>query len=438
VCPVCALCPVEFRRALRNGPFWGREFSRWLQHSEIWGVVMGQLGVVLETRREFWRAIARGLSTQDAAVGAGVSKSAGKRWFKEAGGMCPISLAAPSSRFLSFAEREEIAVGIAAKRGDKEIGRELGRHRSTVYRERCRNAPGRYPARYRAGVAQRQAELRARRPKPTKLELVDRLRETVQVMLNEKYSPEQISGRLIVDHPDDLEMRMSPETIYRSIYVQAAGELRKDLKTCLRTGRAVRKPRRRVGARKPSIPDKVMIADRPEILDPVDGLAFLGIWQGDLIIGKDGKSAIGTLVDTRTGYLMLLYLADNHRAETVRDAIIDAVRRMPTTMRRSLTWDQGVELAEHAQITFATDLQVYFCNPHSPWERPLNENTNGLVRQYYPKGTDLSVHSPADLETVETQLNSRPRKRHGFYSPAEVLAQLLSELDKQAGVATTD
>jgi IS30 family transposase len=400
---------------------------------------MGQLGVVLETRRVFWRAIARGLSTEDAAAVAGVAWGTGKRWFKEAGGMCPISLAAPSSRFLSFADREEIAVGIAAKLGDAQIALELGRHRSTIYRERQRNAPGRYPARYRAGVAQRKAELRARRPKPTKLELVDRLRETVQEMLNDKYSPEQISGRLIVDHPDDLEMRMSPETIYRSIYVQAAGELRKDLKTCLRTGRAVRKPRRRVDGRTGSkIVDMVMIADRPEILDPVDGLAFLGIWQGDLIIGKDGKSAIGTLVDTRTGYLMLLHLPDNHRAETVRDAIIDAIRRMPTAMRRSLTWDQGVELAKHAQITFATDLQVYFCNPHSPWERPLNENTNGLVRQYYPKGTDLSVHSREHLIGVETQLNTRPRKRHGFYSPAEVLAQLLSELDKQAGVATTD
>jgi transposase, IS30 family len=398
---------------------------------------MGQLGVVLETRRVFWRAIARGLSTEDAAVAAGVAHSTGKRWFGDAGGMCPISLAAPGSRFLSLAEREEIAVGIAAKLGDAQIAQRLGRDRSTIYRERLRNAPSRYPAEYRAGVAQRQCEIRARRPKPTKLELVDRLRETVQVMLGQHYSPEQISGRLIVDFPDDLEMRMSPETIYRSIYVQAAGELRKDLKTCLRTGRAVRKPRRRVGARKSSIPDKVMISDRPDILDPVNGKAFLGIWQGDLIIGKDGKSAIGTLVDTRTGYLMLLYLADNHRAETVRDAIIDAIRRMPEAMRRSLTWDQGIELAEHAKITFATDLQVYFCNPHSPWERPLNENTNGLVREYYPKGTDLSVHSREDLETVEAQMNSRPRKRHGFYSPAEVLAKLLSELQKTTGVATT-
>jgi transposase, IS30 family len=398
---------------------------------------MGQLGVVLETRRAFWRAIAQGLSTEDAAAVAGVAWGTGKRWFKDAGGMCPISLAAPGSRFLSFAEREEIAVGVAAKLSDAQIARELGRDRSTVYRERRRNAPGRYRERYRAGVAQRQCEIRARRPKPTKLELVDRLRETVQVMLGQHYSPEQISGRLIVDFPDDLEMRMSPETIYRSIYVQAAGELRKDLKTCLRTGRAVRKPRRRVGARKSSIPDKVMIADRPDILDPVNGKAFLGIWQGDLIIGKDGKSAIGTLVDTRTGYLMLLYLADNHRAETVRDAIIDAVRRMPEAMRRSLTWDQGIELAEHAKITFATDLLVYFCNPHAPWERPLNENTNGLVREYYPKGTDLSVHSREDLDAVEAQMNSRPRKRHGFYSPAEVLAELLSDLQKTTGVATT-
>jgi IS30 family transposase len=398
---------------------------------------MGQLGVLLATRREFWRLIAKGLPTEDAAVGAGVSKSAGQRWFNDAGGMSPIELAEPSGRFLSFVEREEIAVGVARGLSDAQIGVQLDRHRSTIGRERRRNAPARYPHRYRAGVAQHRAERRARRPKPTRLELVPALRPAVQRMLDDNYSPQQISGRLIVEYPDDLEMRLSHETIYRSIYVQAAGELRRDLKTCLRTGRAVRKPRRRVDGRSGAkIVDMVMIADRPFPTDD-QGRPLIGIWQGDLIIGLASRSAIGTLVDSRTGIVKLLHLPGDHRAETVRDAIITAVNDLPAALRRSLTWDQGVELARHAQITFATDLQVYFCNPHSPWERPANENINGLLRQYFPKGTDLSIHTPDVLQYVEDQLNRRPRKRHGYLTPAEVLAQLLCDPEQQTGVATT-
>jgi IS30 family transposase len=392
---------------------------------------------LLVVRRVFWAAIARGEPTEAAAVAAGVSDASGKRWFNEAGGMCPISLAEPSARYLSMPEREEIACGLAEGLSQREIARRLGRAPSTVSREVARNRPAHHPGKYRANVAQHKAERRARRPKPTKLELVPGLRAVVQEMLDQNHSPKQVAGRLVVDYPDDLEMRMSHETVYRSIYVQAAGELRRDLKTCLRTGRAVRKPRRRTDGRTGSkIVDMVMIGDRPVPTDSEDR-PLIGIWQGDLIIGKDSKSAIGTLVDSRTGFLKLLHLPDNHRAETVRDAIITAVNDMPAALRRSLTWDQGIELARHAEITVATDLPVFFCNPHSPWERPANENINGLLRQYFPKGTDLSAHSPHVLQLVEDQLNTRPRERHGFLTPAEVLAQLLCDPEQQTGVATT-
>jgi IS30 family transposase len=351
--------------------------------------------------------------------------------------MCPISLAEPGGRFLSLAEREEIACGLAAGLSCRVIARGLGRAVSTVTREVARNRPVRDPGTYRAHVAQHKAEVRARRPKPTKLELVPALRAVVQGMLNEQYSPRQVAGRLVVEFPDDLEMRMSHETVYRSIYLQAAGELRRDLKTCLRTGRAVRKPRRRTDGRGGSkIVDMVMIADRPAPTCS-DDKPLIGIWQGDLIIGLGSRSAIGTLVDSRTGFLKLLHLPSDHRAETVRDAIITAVSDLPAALRRSLTWDQGVELARHTEITITTGLPVFFCNPHSPWERPANENINGLLRQYFPKGSDLSVHSPETLQAVEDQLNRRPRQRHGFRTPAEVLAQLLCDPEQQAGVATT-
>jgi IS30 family transposase len=350
--------------------------------------------------------------------------------------MSPIELVEPVGRYLSHAEREEIACGLAAGLSQREIARRLGRPASTVSREIPRNRSTRHPLSYRANLAQHKAEERARRPKPTRLELNPGLRVVVQVMLDEKYSPEQITGRLRVDFPDDLEMRMSHEAIYRSIYVQGRGELRRELTTSLRTGRALRKPRRRTEERRGKIPGMVMIADRPAELDSEDK-PLLGTWEGDLIIGTASGSAIGTLVDARTGFVMLLHLPDDHRAETVRDAIIDAVGDLPAAMRRSLTWDQGSELARHAEITAATDLPVYFCDPHSPWQRALNENTNGLLRQYYPKGTDLSVHSKEHLTAVAAQLNARPRKRHGFHTPAEVLAELLSEHENKPGVATT-
>jgi IS30 family transposase len=240
-----------------------------------------------------------------------------------------------------------------------------------------------------------------------------------------------------LDFPDEVEMRMSHEAIYRSIYVQGRGALHRELATSLRTGRAVRKPRRRAGTpRGARIPEMILIADRPAVLDAEDKPVF-GDWEGDLIVGPASKSAIGVLVERRTGFVMLLHLPVDHRAETVRDAIIEAVKDLPAALRRSLTWDQGVELARHVQITLAADLPVYFCDPHSPWQRARCENTNGLLRQYYPKGVDLSQFSKAHLAAVAAQLNARPRKRHGFHTPAEVYAELLSELAKHAGVATT-
>jgi transposase, IS30 family len=381
--------------------------------------------------------IAEGVSTEASAAAVGVARRTGEVWFVEAGGMPPIELAEPCGRYLSRVEREEIACGLAAGLSQREIARRLGRPASTVNREIPRNRSLRHRGGYRANLAQHRAEERARRPKPTKLELNPELRAQVQAMLDTEHSPEQITGRLVVLFPDELEMRMSHEAIYRSIYVQGRGELRRELKTCLRTGRAVRKPRGRVKARGAGrILDKVMISDRPAGLDSEDK-PLLGIWEGDMIVGTASKSAIGTLVDQRTGFVTLLHLPGDHRAETVRDAIIDAVHALPDTMRRSLTWDQGNELARHAEITAATDLPVYFCNPHSPWQRPRNENINGLLRQYFPKGTDLSVHSRQHLDAVAARLNARPRKRHGFHTPAEVLAELLSDHEQKTGVATT-
>jgi IS30 family transposase len=397
---------------------------------------MGRPNIRLEVRREFWRLIAKGAATESAAGAVGVSHESARRWFVEAGGMSPIELADPAGRYLSFSEREEIAVGVAAGLSDSQIAGQLGRHRATIGRERRRNAPARYPHRYRAGVAQHKAEQRARRPKPTKLELNPTLGVVVQEMLDDGFSPQQVSGRLKVLFPDEAEMQMSHEAIYRSIYVQGRGELRRELTACLRTGRAVRKPRRRVDGRAGSkVRDMILIADRPPVIDDEDK-PFLGDWEGDLIIGANSGSAIGTLVERRTGFVLLLHLPEDHKAETVRDAIIDAVHRLPAALRRSLTWDQGVELARHAEITSATDLPVYFCDPHSPWQRALNENTNGLLRQYYPKGVDLSQFDKAHLDETEARLNRRPRKRHQFLTPAEVLAELLSDHENQAGVAT--
>jgi IS30 family transposase len=245
----------------------------------------------------------------------------------------------------------------------------------------------------------------------------------VQDGLTQRWSPEQISRRLVEDHPDDGEMRVSYETIYQALYVQGRGGLRRELTACLRTGRAVRRPSRQPTARRTRITDMVLISERPaEVADR----AVPGHWEGDLILGSANGSAIGTLVERSTRFVMLLHLPVDHGAAAVRDAIAAAIMTLPGELRRTLTWDQGVELAAHAQISLATNMEIYFCDPHSPWQRGTNENTNGLLRQYFPKGTDLSVHSAADLARVAAELNGRPRKTLNWRKPTEALNALLS------------
>ena len=378
-----------------------------------------------QVQREFWRLIAEGLSTEAAAVGVGVSSTLGEGWFSDGGGMASLELAEPSGRYLSMAEREEIAV-LRGRVSVRQIARQLGRSASTISRELRRNASGGDPRRYRATVAQAQADRRVRRPKTAKLVAQPALREYVQGKLagDQRWSPEQIARRVVLDFPDDEGMRICHETIYQSLYVQGRGALHRELTACLRTGRALRKPRRRVDQRRERIKDKVLISDRPaEVADR----AVPGHWEGDLIVGKDSGSAIGTLVERTTRFTMLLHLPNDHGAVAVREAIAATIATLPAALRRTLTWDQGIELSQHLQLALDTDLAVYFCDPHSPWQRGTNENTNGLLRQYFPKGTDLSVHGPQTLARVAAGLNGRPRKTLDWKTPAEALAALLSE-----------
>jgi IS30 family transposase len=335
--------------------------------------------------------------------------------------MSPVELDEPSGRYLSADERETIALETAGGKGVREIARMLGRDASTVSRELRRNTSPRRPRAYRGLLAQRKAEQRARRPKLSKIAANPRLHEVVQAKLTEKLSPEQIAAELRCEFPDDPSMHVSHEAIYRSLYVQGRGELRRELARCLRTGRALRKPQRRTDTRG-GIPDKVMISERPA---EVEDRAVPGHWEGDLILGANNRSAIGTLVERSTRYVILLHLPDGHGAEAVRDAIIAAMRELPEHLRRSLTWDQGVEMARHAEITVTADLPVYFCDPASPWQRGSNENTNGLLRQYFTKGSDLSVFPKDYLDFVAAQLNRRPRKTLGWKRPAAALNELL-------------
>jgi IS30 family transposase len=356
-----------------------------------------------------------------------------RRWFRQAGGVINNGAQPVSDRFLSIAEREEIALGRAAGESMRSIARRLDRDPATISREIARNSTSRGV--YRAWRAEEQAAERARRPKTAKLATNGQLRTLVQDLLLQHWSPEQISLRLRSDYPDDEGMRVSHETIYQSLYVQGRGALRRELTACLRTGRALRKPQRRADERRGRIPNMVNISERPaEVADR----SVPGHWEGDLIIGKNGKSAIGTLVERRTRFCLLLHLPNGQDATSVRDAMIPAIQSLPGQLRRSLTWDQGREMMHHAQISTATDLDIYFCDPHSPWQRGSNENTNGLLRQYFPKGTDLSVHTAEHLAAVAAQLNSRPRKTLGVRTPAEVLNELLSTPPAEtAPVATT-
>ena len=437
-------------------------------------------------RRRFWVLIAAGQSSEDAAIGAGVSAPVGARWFRKSGGMPPSTIA-PSSkplsgRYLSFAEREELAIQHAQGAGVRQIARHMGRSGSTVSRELRRNAATRGgELDYRATTAQWHAERAARRPKAAKLALNVMLRTYVQDRLAgmvvapsgaavagptvswkgrrhgrrkdrrwaSAWSPEQISHRLRLDFPDDETMRISHEAIYQSLYVQGRGALRRELTACLRTGRALRVPHARTRGRgKSFIMPEIMISERPaEAADRV----VPGHWEGDLILGLE-SSAIGTLVERTTRFTMLLHLPRmaehgvgarvkngpalaGHGAEAVRDSIADTIVILPEQLRQSLTWDQGAEMAQHARLKVDTGLDIYFCDPHSPWQRGTNENTNGLLRQYFPKGTDLSAHSKNALQAVALALNSRPRKTLGWKTPAEAFDDYLQSA--HMGVATT-
>jgi IS30 family transposase len=418
---------------------------------------VARTGLSREVERGFWRLIVgEGLSIERAAVQTGVSITQGRRWFANGGGMAPMTLQ-PSGRYLSLVERETIDLCWAEGWTQAEIARELGRSASTISRELRRNRlprgrrkpplpegqrrrhglpPGHKPRpHYRAEKAQARAERAGRRPKPAKLATHPRLRDWIADKLERlQWSPEQIARRLLLEFPDDESMRSSHEAIYQSLYVQGRGELRRELTRCLRTGRALRKPRRRTDARRERIKDKVMISQRPA---EAEDRAVPGHWEGDLIVGANGRSAIGTLVERSTRFVMLLHVpGGTGDALAVRDQIVATIGTLPEALRRSLAWDQGLEMHRHAQISIAADLPVYFCDPHSPWQRGTNENTNGLLRQYYPKGTDLSVHNPADLAAIADRLNGRPRKTLGYKTPAEAFAELLSE-PQQAGVATT-
>jgi IS30 family transposase len=404
-----------------------------------------------DDQRVFWRLIGQGVGSEQAASVFGVSDGVGRRWFREAGGMRPVTLKPPSGRFLQHAEREEIAVLLAAGCGVREIARALERAPSTVSREIRRNTqrvrsvpprtahPGkgrwrRTPAPYRALPAQRRADRMARRPKPAKLHARPELRREVEAGLLSGWSPEQISATLKAQFPGRTEMRVSHETIYQSLYVQSRGGLRRELAACLRTGRALRKPQARSDTRQGRIPGMVMISERPaEARDR----AVPGHWEGDLIIGKNNKSAIGTLVERATRYCLLLHLPGRHGAQEVQEAMLATVATLPDHLWRSLTWDQGVEMSRHRQISMAAGLPIYFCDPASPWQRGSNENTNGLLRQYFPKGTDLSGHTAEHLAAVAAQLNGRPRKTLGWQTPAERLNELLSNPYNQPRVATT-
>jgi IS30 family transposase len=362
------------------------------------------------------------LPAWEAGVAAGVGKSSAEVWFRGAGGVAANGPGPVSGRYLSVAEREEIAVGVAAGEPLRVIAARLGRHPATVGREVRRNAGRR--GRYRALAAQARAEARARRPKTAKLAGNPRLREWVQDRLEKHWSPEQISVMLRREFAGEPEMRVSHETIYQAIYVQGRGALRRELAASLRTGRALRKPRRQEGQRRGRLKDMVMISERPA---EADDRAVPGHWEGDLIIGAGGASAIGTLVERTTRFCLLLHLPGSHDAAAVAGGMTLAMASLPAQLRRSLTWDQGKEMAGHQQVSMATGLAVYFCDPHSPWQRGSNENTNGLLRQYFPKGTDLSRHSKADLDAVAAELNARPRKTLGWRTPARALEEILAD-----------
>ena len=384
-------------------------------------------------RLEFWELVRAGVGWRAAAARCGVPVQSAETWFRQAGGVAANGTHPVGRRYLGVAEREEIALGLAAGDSLRVIAARIGRPASTVCREVARNRTAR--GRYRALGAQAAAEQRARRPKVAKLAGDPVLRAQVQDWLGrEQWSPRQISHALAAQFPADLRMRVSHETIYQSLYVQGRGALRRELVSCLRTGRALRKPHRAAPSGAGKLKDMVMISERPaEAADR----AVPGHWEGDLILGKGGSSAIGTLVERSTRFCLLLHLPGRRDAATVATAMIGAMSELPAHLWRSLTWDQGSEMGRHAQITLATGLDIYFCDPHSPWQRGSNENTNGLLRQYFPKGTVLSGHPKTHLDDIAAKLNRRPRETLNWRTPAEALNDLLLNPPDISSVATT-
>jgi len=363
--------------------------------------------------------ISRGAFVRDAAAAAGISIGTVERLIVDHGRMT-MRATKPRADALTLEEREEIRVGIDRGDTDTEIAERLGRHRATIWREIRRNG-GRCA--YRAFRAQDRSHQTAQRLRPTWVTTRPVLWETVLGHLrHDKWSPEQISNRLCIGHPDDPSWWVSTETIYQAIYVQGRGELRKELKAALRSGRITRKPQRHKGRAPGKIVNMVSISDRPA---EIEDRAVPGHWEGDLIAGKGNRSAVATLVErtTRTGMLIKI---DNRTAQHVAQRIAEHVMKLPGELAKSLTWDQGKELANHAEFTIETGIPVFFCDPHSPWQRGSNENFNGLVRQFLPKGTDLSVHTQDDLDEIARLLNTRPRKTLGWDTPAEQYNQLVA------------
>lgn len=377
--------------------------------------------MLLDRQQTMWDMWQSGLEMSAAAAALGWERHTVMNRIRETGGVRP-RRRQTSSR-VSYEDRVHIEIGLKQGRSMRAIAVDLGRAPSTISREVAahRDARGRYRAKRAHAIAFEDA----RRPQAAKLDANPQLRERVLRDLGEKYSPEEIAGRLRHEFGDDPEMNVHHETIYRWLYLQGRGELKRQVSAALRSGRAQRRPNKHGRSTgQGQIPDMVSIRDRPPVDHP-DGTRIPGHWEGDLIIGKNNASAIGTVVERATGYLMLLHLPEGRGVEHVTAALTRRLVELPESLRQSLTWDQGKELSQHAKVSIDAGIDIYFADPHTPWHRPSNENTNGLLRQYFPKGTDLSVHTAEHLLFVEQQMNDRPRKRLDYLKPQELMTQLM-------------